>query len=671
MKNIFLKSVSMVALFFAGATFCLAQNIYTYAGTGFSGFNGNGEQATAALLAYPTDIAFDASGNSYIADNQNQVIRKVSATGIISTFAGGGFSYPSNGVAATSVILYSPTSVKVDNAGNVYVVDQEFAQVFKINSSGILTIFAGNGTTGFSGDGGPAVSATFYYPRGLAVDATGDVYVSDVENNRVRMINTSGIISTVAGNGSFGMPVSGVPATNAPLGYPVAIAIDGSGNLYIAESENGMVQKVNPAGIIWNFAGTGFTSFSGDGGPATAASLYSPEGLGVDLGGNVYISDMENSRVRVVNHNGIINTVAGNGIPTYAGDGGLAINASLAEPMGIGFDNIGNCYVVDNSSSNVRMFQSVIGPGSMCVGSTFNMTIGLTGGTWSSSNSTIASVNSSGMISAHRTGIDTLSYTYTGGQVNTVVRVDSTWAGRISGNATICYDQMDTLTPQIPGGMWTTVSGSLYFVGDGIFEPFASGLGVVQYTVNNACGSYSTLFPVNIVPLPPTGIVSGSDSICVDHTVSYVESQSGGIWGISGTGATITPTGTVTVDSVGLIVLTYTVTNMCGTQTAYYAVDVLATPDCHYINAVPTIIAQDQDFHLSPNPNNGNFVVNLVTKNEFPVSYTITNVLGETVRSLVTVTNHEQGIATDLLPGIYYVVADCSGQRFYKKIVIY
>ncbi len=648
------------------------QNISTYAGTGVAGNSGNGGPATAATFYYPTDIKFDGSGNGYIADYQNGVVRKVNSSGIVSVFAGGGFSTPANGLAATSVYLYSPSQLAVDGSGNVYITDVERAQVYKVNTSGILSIVAGSGLSGFSGDGGPATAASLYYPRGLAIDAAGNLYIADVDNYRVRMVNTSGIISTFAGNGTFGMPSSEVAATTAAVGYPVALAVDAGGNVYIAESDHSIVQKVTPDGIIHNFAGNGISGFSGDGGSATNAELYSPQGLGVDIGGNVYIAVTANRRVRVVNHNGIINTIAGNGIYGSTGDGGPAINAEFMSPIAIGFDQTGNCYVADEEASKIRTFQAVVGPGAMCVGSTFGMSLGVSGGTWSSTNSTIATVSATGLISALRTGIDTIQCTYGGGVINAIVRVDSTWAGKIYGNSTICYDQMDTLTAQTPGGDWSVVSGSVYFMGNGIFTPFATGLTVIKYSVSNACGLYSTLFPVNIVPMPPTGVITGGDSVCVNHTVVYAESQPGGIWGVSGSGVSVTASGAATFDSVGLVVLTYTVSNMCGTQTAYYGIDVLATADCQYIiNGVSGLAVRDEDFVLSPNPGNGTVFVDLTTADPDQVNYTITNMMGANVFSASSVANNKLELNTGLPGGVYLVTAECNGQHLYKRIVIY
>uniref|UniRef100_UPI001FE0E2EF NHL repeat-containing protein n=1 Tax=Spirosoma luteum TaxID=431553 RepID=UPI001FE0E2EF len=314
--------------------------ISTVAGTGISGFSGDGGAATAASLSGPSGLAFDASGNFYIADGGNQRIRKVSTAGIISTVAGTGISgFSGDGGAATSASLYGPADMAYDASGNLYIADIGNRRVRKVNTSGIISTVAGNGFVGFSGDGGAATAAGLYFPTGVAYDASGNLYIADANNNRIRKVSPSGIISTVAGSGGSGFFLGdGGPATAASLVSPTSVAVDASGNLYIAELNNARIRKVSTSGIISTVAGNGSQGFSGDGGPATAASLVSPTSVAVDASGNLYIADFDNHRIRKVSTSGIISTVVGTGVAGFSGDGGPATGALLYRPSGVVVD---------------------------------------------------------------------------------------------------------------------------------------------------------------------------------------------------------------------------------------------------------------------------------------------------------------------------------------------
>ena len=314
------------------------------------GFSGDGGPATSASLSLPTGVAVDAAGNLYIADLGNSRVRKVNTSGIITTAAGGGTG--GDGGPATSALLW-PAGVAVDAAGNLYIADQYHNRIRKVSPSGIISTVAGNGTPGFSGDGGPATSASFS-AGGVAMDAAGNLYIADGGNNRIRRVDASGIITTVAGNGLYKFGGDGGPATTASLSNPCGVALDAAGNLYIADSGNKRIRKVSPSGIISTVAGNGTRGFSGDGGPATSASLYYPTGVAVDAAGNLYIADRGNDRIRRVNAAGIISTLAGNGTYGFSGDGGPATAASLRLPTGVAVDAAGNLYIADTYNGRVR-----------------------------------------------------------------------------------------------------------------------------------------------------------------------------------------------------------------------------------------------------------------------------------------------------------------------------
>jgi sugar lactone lactonase YvrE len=334
--------------------------ITTVAGNGVFGFAGDGGAATSASLNSPAGVALDASGNLYIAEYANHRIRKVdAATGIITTVAGNGINtFAGDGGAATSASLSHPNGVALDASGNLYIADYGNSRIRKVAAAtGIITTVTGNGVFGFAGDGGAATSASLYFPTGVALDASGNLYIADPRTQRIRKVDAaSGIITTVAGNGVLGFAGDGGPATSANLASPSGVALDASGNLYIADIGNERIRKVDAAsGIITTAAGSGVLGFAGDDGAATSASLASPWGVALDASGNLYIADYFNHRIRKVDATtGIITTVAGNGTATFAGDGGAATSANLNYPVGVAVDASGNLYIADFRNQRIR-----------------------------------------------------------------------------------------------------------------------------------------------------------------------------------------------------------------------------------------------------------------------------------------------------------------------------
>jgi hypothetical protein len=341
----------------------LSGTISTVAGDGTQGFSGDGGPATNASLYEPNGVAVDAAGNVYIADPGNSRVRKVSTSGTVTTVAGNGSpGFSGDGGPATNASLDGLRGVAVDAAGNLYIADWVNPRVRKVSTSGTITTVAGSGTYGFSGDGGPATDAGLSSPYGVAVDAAGNLYIADAGNSRVRKVSTSGTITTVAGSGTYGFSGDGGPATNAALSSPQGVALDAAGNLYIADAHNSRVRKVSTSGTITTVAGNGTFGFSGDGGPATDAGLNSPVGVTVDAAGNLYIADSGNHRVRKVSTSGTITTVAGDGTFGFSGDGGPATNASLNIPYGVAVDAAGNLYIADPGNSRVREVAASVPP---------------------------------------------------------------------------------------------------------------------------------------------------------------------------------------------------------------------------------------------------------------------------------------------------------------------
>ncbi|WP_052733139.1 NHL domain-containing protein [Hymenobacter terrenus] len=338
--------------------------ITTVAGNGRAGFSGDGGPATSAMLSSPYGVAVDGSGNIYIAVQGGNRVRKVSAaTGVITTVAGTsatpGFS--GDGGPATGAMLDTPRGVAVDGSGNIYIADVGNFRIRKVSAAtGVITTLAGTGTAGFSGDGGPATGAMLNSPRGVAVDGNGNIYIADQSNHRVRKVSAAtGVITTLAGaGGTGGFSGDGGPATGAMLDEPTGVAVDGNGNIYIADQSNNRVRKVSAAtGVITTLAGTGTfgTGNFGDGGPATGAMLSQPTGVAVDGSGNVFIADAANFRIRHVSAaTGVITTVAGTGTAGFNGDGGAATGAMLWYPYGVAVDGSGNVFIADQSNQRIR-----------------------------------------------------------------------------------------------------------------------------------------------------------------------------------------------------------------------------------------------------------------------------------------------------------------------------
>jgi DNA-binding beta-propeller fold protein YncE len=317
--------------------------IVTFAGTRAAGFSGDGGPASQARLSFAYGVAVDAAGNVLISDAGNHRIRKVAPDGMIVTVAR----------------LNFPTLIASDRTGHLFISDGESRRVRKVSPEGIITVVAGNGSTGFSGDGGPATAAPLNWPRGLAVDAAGNLFIADHYNHRIRKVSPEGIITTVAGSGQE-RPEKGVSsgdgglATEARLNGPHGLALDQAGNLYFAElgdrfgpNRGYRVRKVDLNGIITTVAGSDQKGFGGDGGPATQARLYGPAGVAVDSAGALFIADEGNYRVRKVDANGVITTVAGIGRQGYAIEGAAATATGLLQPIGLAVDAAGNLLIAD------------------------------------------------------------------------------------------------------------------------------------------------------------------------------------------------------------------------------------------------------------------------------------------------------------------------------------
>jgi hypothetical protein len=355
--------------------------IITVAGTGevpTSDDVGDGGPATEAQLSLPHGVVLDESGNLYIAEivlpppmlcplpcitfDVSHRVRKVDADGIITTVVGTGEPPPppgpdvdiGDGGPATEAQLNRPADLVFDKSGNLYIAEHNGYRVRKVDTHGIITTVVGTGVAGSSGDGGPATEAQLNEPHGLALDESGNLYIAEKEGHRVRKVDAHGIITTVAGTGVAGSSGDGGPATEAQLWNAQDMVFDESGNLYITEFFGHRVRKVDADGIITTVVGTGVAGSSGDGGPATEAQLDSPAGMVFDESGNLYISEFSGHRIRKVDAHGIITTVAGTGVDGFSGDGGPATSAQFNSPDLMTLDE-DNLYITDFFNHRIRL----------------------------------------------------------------------------------------------------------------------------------------------------------------------------------------------------------------------------------------------------------------------------------------------------------------------------
>jgi hypothetical protein len=363
-----------------------AQTITTVAGSGIQGFCGDNGPATAACLDDPYSVSLDFNGNFYIADAFNHCVRKVNAAGIITTIAGTGIaSYSGNGGQATLAGLNMPSSVAVDFFGNIFIADAGNHVIRKINTSGIISTVAGNNVQGFSGDNGPATLASLNGPSSVFVDFSGNLYIADLQNNRVRMVSGVGSqITTIAGNGTAAYTGNNGPATSASLNHPSSVVMDMNGNIFIADEHNHAIRKVDLSGIITTVAGNGTPGYSGNNGPATSAQLNFPFGVAVDATDNIFIADMSNHVVRKVTPAGIISTYAGNGTIGFSGDNGPATSAMLWAPVSVAILGTGDLYLTDANNYRIRKVSncstplqpaSITGSAVICPGNQYTYTI--------------------------------------------------------------------------------------------------------------------------------------------------------------------------------------------------------------------------------------------------------------------------------------------------------
>lgn len=517
-------------------------NISTFAGTGTSGSTGDGAAATAARLNFPQSVAFDSSGNLYIADTSNQKIRKIDTNGTITTFAGTTSGNTGDGFAATLAKLSNPRGLAFDSSGNLYIADTSNHRIRKVNTSGIISTFAGT-TNGFSGDGGLATAAQFSSPQGISVDSSGNVYVTDTANHRLRKIATDGNISTLAGSTS-GFSGDGGLATSAQLASPVSTYPDSSGNLYIGDTSNFRLRKIDTSGNISTVAGTGLSNFGGDGGSATNAQFSTPQGIAVDSSGNIYIADSGHHRIRKIDTSGNISTYAGTGTVGLTGDGGPATSARINTPLGIFIDSSDNLYIAEANNSRIRKVDT-----SGNISTVVGTSSGFSGDNGLATSAQISSpfgvgVDSAGNLYIGDTGNQRIRKVDTSGTITTFAGTGSGGSGGDGGAATSA--QINT-----PMQVVADTSGNVYITDysnirirkvdtNGIITTFA-GTGVSGYSGDNGPATSAQLNYPRSIAIDSSGNLFIADSsnsrirkVTPGGTITTVAGTSSGFGGDNG-----------------------------------------------------------------------------------------------------------------------------------------
>jgi uncharacterized protein (TIGR03437 family) len=429
-------------------------------GTGVVSSSGDNGPATASSVVLPTDVAVDRAGNLYVTDFGNSKVRIVSGAGVITTLIGNADGVPlEDGQAAASIRLSGPTGVAVDAAGTVYFTEGSVGagaglvkgdyRVWKV-AGGLFSSAAGTGLMSYSGDGGAASTAQFNTPSNIAMDAAGNLYIADALNNRIRKMTPAGSMSTVAGTGIAGFSGDGKAALTAQLDGPRGVAVDGS-TIYIADTNNNRVRVVNPDGTIYTLAGNGNAGFFGDGDLAIKAALHAPQAVAVDHAGGFYIADTLDHRVRKVTQDNQITTIAGNGVVGFSGDGGPGNQAALNFPVALALDAAGNVYIADQANGRIRM----VGQNGVI------STVAGNGNTPDSPlyNPSGVAVDAQGNIDIADSGHNRIRQAFSGGLVTIAGTGDCCYAGDGGPAAAAKFNA--------PSGMLVANSGTVYFADTG------------------------------------------------------------------------------------------------------------------------------------------------------------------------------------------------------------
>ncbi len=513
----FIRHAGAAILFCSVVAHAQIKPLYTitaFAGNGTSGFAGDSGAATSATLGGPYSVAVDSTGNVYIADQFNYRIRKVS-NGTITTVAGNGtVGFAGDAAAATSAQISSALGIALDASGNLFIADTNNNVVRKVTTSGTISTVVGSNTapSPYGGDGSAATAGYIFHPSALAFDSFGNYYIADTGNARIRKVTKDGNLYTLAGTSISGYNTDGPDATLIEVNNPQALATDSLGNVYVADTNNHRIRMIRPSGAISTIAGTGTAGFSGDGGPAKLARINNPKGVAVDAAGNVYISDTFNNRIRMVTLDGNIVTIAGSGAPGNSGDDGPALQAQFKFPTGIAVDSARSIYVTDNQNNRVRKLTYVAQPPSVSAGgvisaSAFGAFSTIAPGTWIEIFGKNLAINARGWSDADFKGVNaptSLDGTKVtiGGQA---AFIDYISAGQV--NAQVASNTptgAQSLVVTTADGVSASYPVTVAATQPGVLAPAAFKIGGKQYA--------AAVFPDGITFVLPTGLIPGVPS---------------------------------------------------------------------------------------------------------------------------------------------------------------
>jgi len=665
--------------------------ISTIAGTGTAGYSGDGGPANAAMIQGQLGICLDASGNLYIADGINNRVREVSATtGIINTIAGTGTSgYTGDGTAATTAQLGVPLHVCVNAAGDVYIADQgegyttgiiayvttNAMVIRKISgSTGIITTIAG--ALGSSGTpaGVLATDAWMGSITGMRLDASGNIYCCETSCSCREINVTNDSINYIGGNFYEDDYIDNINSLGAWMDEPHGLFVDAQQNVYVADYLNNRVRKLIQLTNTPSFA-------YGAGQTITACTGFATDISTQMAITNIIVGEQETWTV-------ISGPVGGtlSGFPYTAHSKGfdsLTTVSGLSYTPAAGFTGLDSFKVMVSNgtvSSVITIYASVnlltagtvSGPAAVCTADSISLTSTVFGGTWAAvnSNATI----SSGMVTGVSAGLDTMIYTITSGScvatTTAVVAVNTIpQAGDISGSSSVCQGSSITIADPSTGGSWSETTGVTAVTGSGLTSAIVTGItpgaDVIQYTNSNACGSATATFTVIVNPLPDAGTISGINSVYAGASTSLSNTATDGIWSSSNTSiATVSVSGLVYGVSPGTASIIYTATNSCGTATASYSFTVWAN------TGINNTVAGIDKLTIMPNPAKENFTISVSSTFNEPTTITITNMIGEKVAEITGTTNQTIDASLHAPAGIYLINASTPHGNMGGKIVI-
>ncbi len=592
--------------------------------------------ATAADIWGPWGICVDRAGNIIFDDYINERIRKIDVSGIITTIAGTGTAgYSGDGGPATAAKFHLPRSVNIDRTGNLYIADQANFRIRKIDTAGIISTFAGTGVYGSSGDGGLATAAKIGSSWHVTCDINDNKYITDALQPRIRLVNPDGIINTIAGSDTAGFSGDGGPATAARIGDSYGIVIDPHLNYYFIDLNNERIRKVDSSGIITTICGDGTNGFTGDGGPATAAEFSDALNIVLDAVGNLYLFDRGNNRVRCIDPAGIITTVAGNGTAGFSGDGGPATAAEFDAPVDGAVDSAGNLYVSDYLNNRIRY----IAFNRMVTYAAGNVAAGaLCAGAAALPLDSLLAINDA----------DT-------GQTETWTVVTPPARGTLSGLPAHATSTGSTL---LPAGV--------------TYTPPATTGGIDTLAIKVCDGHAVRVINLyfTITPVPNAGTITGPDSLCPGTTVTLTDTTAtSGTWATTNTTrATISGTGTLTGVATGTDTVVYTAANACGADTTSLPVYIKPHSACNAgIATIPT-----EDWKIFPNPADDELTIANPAAAGVAAGYTIVDMVGKTLLAGSLQPGNQQVDLSNLAPGNYILQlhrADGAGknQLFVKE----